>query len=283
MPRSVSGSFGFQGFLLSPSLDSSMLIRSDTDAPIPEAAKFEFTVIPSGLISDGQFEESAVFFSTQYGIWGPTVTFSKPGSRVRMSTPKFKDQLIPDDQARTVLATCRVGDTLIGQAFATTWDYEPSAAGEKKIVGWITQLVVHKSYRRRGIATALLHNLLVSDAFRAVSILGVASSHPATCAAVARLAKTSMGKLDLDFIRTHASDVLAQTPIRYLRGAELHGSLFGDEHPAGAVSSVYTKFFIDHEEPLDALQTFKDADQWTLGVLHEGYEFLVVAPRHGWK
>ncbi|KAI0732576.1 hypothetical protein C8Q72DRAFT_882239 [Fomitopsis betulina] len=254
---------------------------SYADTPTQEAAKFEFTVISGNLISDEQFEESAVFFSTQYGTWGPLCTFMKPGSRVRLTTRKIKDH---SDPARTVLATCRVGDTLIGQAFATTWDYEPSAApGEKKIVGWITQLVVHKSYRRRGIAIALLHNLLVSDAFRAVSILGVASSHPATCAAVARLAKTSMGKLDLDFIRTHASDVLAQTPIRYLRGAELHGSLFGDEHPAGAVSSVYTKFFIDHEEPLDALQTFKDADQWTLGVLHEGYEFLVVVPSHGWK
>ena len=42
-----------------------------------------------------------------------------------MSAAKFKEQLIPDDPANTVLATCRVRDTLIGQAFATTWDYEP--------------------------------------------------------------------------------------------------------------------------------------------------------------
>ena len=69
---------------------------------------------------------------------------------------------------------------------------DPSAPGpEKKTVGWVTQLVVHESYRRRGIATALLHNLLVSEAFRNVSVLGVASSHPATCAAVARLARAS--------------------------------------------------------------------------------------------
>ena len=44
------------------------------------------------------------------------------------------------------------------------------------------------------------------------------------------------------------------------------------------MSSIFTKFFIDHEEPLKVLQTFKNANGWTLGELHEGYEFLVVAP-----
>ena len=92
-----------------------------------------------------------------------------------------------------------------------------------------------------------------------------------------------IGTLDLDFIRNNASTVLAQTPIRYLRGAELHGSLFGGECPAGAVSSIFTKFFIDHDEPLSVLRTFNDAGRWGLGELHEGYEFLVVAPRHSWK
>ena len=61
----------------------------------------------------------------------------------------------------------------------------------------------------------------------------------------------------------------------------MHGSLFGGEHPAGSVSSIFTKFFIDHEEPLGVLKSYKDADRWSLGELHEGYEFLFIAPRHG--
>ncbi|KZT72302.1 hypothetical protein DAEQUDRAFT_755157 [Daedalea quercina L-15889] len=243
---------------------------SSTTHAVVSVETFSFALIPGDRISQGLFEN--------YGTWGPLVTFSKPGNRVRMTPSKFKDQLIPDDPANTVLATCRLGEMLIGQAFATTWGCDSvDDSGKKTTVGWITQLVVDKSYRGRGIA--LLHTLMVSDAFQGVSVLGVASSHPATCAALARLARTAVGSLDLDFTHTHARDVLAQTPVRYLDDAELHGSLFGGDHPRGAVCSIFTRFYIDHEEPLRVLQTFKDVENWSLGELHEGYEFLVVVSR----
>lgn len=62
-----------------------MPVASDSscaDVPIREAVRYEFTVIPGSLVSDKQFEESSVFFSTHYGIWGPLVTFSKSGTCV---------------------------------------------------------------------------------------------------------------------------------------------------------------------------------------------------------
>ncbi|KAH9919406.1 uncharacterized protein B0H18DRAFT_636488 [Fomitopsis serialis] len=243
-----------------------------------------FVVTTGDRVSQAQFDECASFSATTTAYGAPSCLFRKPGNRVKMNVAKFKGQLIPDDPATTVLATCRAGDSLLGHAFATTWIYESShkldhddSRGTAK-AGWITQLVVDKSCRRRGIATELLQSLLVSEPFQNVSVLGVASSHPATCAALAKIAHVPIGALDLDFTRTHARDILARTPIYYLKGAALHGSLFGGDHPPGAVCSIFTQFHVDHEEPLGVLRTFQNANRWFLGELHEGYEFLVVVP-----
>jgi hypothetical protein len=61
------------------------------------------------------------------------------------------------------------------------------------IVGWITQLVVDKSVRKRYIATQLLQTLKDHNLFRNVTVVGLVSSHPAACNALAKYA----GKLML--------------------------------------------------------------------------------------
>jgi uncharacterized membrane protein YGL010W len=56
------------------------------------------------------------------------------------------------------------------------------------VVGWITQLVVHRSVRKRYIATQLLQTLKVHPLFQRVTIVGLVSSHPAACNALAKYA-----------------------------------------------------------------------------------------------
>lgn len=46
-------------------------------------------------------------------------------------------------------------------------------------------------------------------------------------------------------------------------------------HP-GVVSSVDTHFFVDHQEPLKALERVKQQGQWRLGDLLDGHEFLAI-------
>jgi hypothetical protein len=53
------------------------------------------------------------------------------------------------------------------------------------------------------------------------------------------------------------------------------GSLWSDD---GAVSSVFTSFYVDHAEPLEALGQYKAMSQWGLGDLLDGHEFLAVVP-----
>ena len=87
----------------------------------------------------------------------------------------------------------------------------------------------------------------------------------------------------IDFIRDHADAIMKGSPITYVKNAELRGSLFDSEDTSGAVSSVCTKFFVDHTEPLQALEWVREGLNWPLGELLDGFEFLLIIPtrRHG--
>lgn len=58
-------------------------------------------------------------------------------------------------------------------------------------VGWVTQLVVDMRVRRRRIATQLLQTLKTDELFANVTAMGLASSHPASCTALATCASKS--------------------------------------------------------------------------------------------
>jgi hypothetical protein len=66
------------------------------------------------------------------------------------------------------------------------------------------------------------------------------------------------------------------SPISYIKDAKLSGSLFNPEDTNGVVSSVDTGFFVDHEEPLEALLWVRENMNWPLGELIDGHEFLLI-------
>lgn len=78
------------------------------------------------------------------------------------------------------------------------------------------------------------------------------------------------------FIRDNAEAIMKVSPITYVKGAELRGSLFDPEDASGVVSSVYTNFFVDHTKPLKALAWVREGLDWPLGELLDGYEFLLM-------
>jgi len=65
---------------------------------------------------------------------------------------------------------------LAGNAFACRWKLDD------KVICWVTQLVVHRDYRERGLAVSLLRELQRDDD----DVYGIASSHPAASSAAAR-------------------------------------------------------------------------------------------------
>jgi hypothetical protein len=85
-----------------------------------------------------------------------------------------------------------------------------------------------------------------------------------------------VGSIDLNLIRDNATKILEATNVEYLKSAEIRGDLFQDGPNGGAVSSVFTNFFVDHAEPLEVLKHYKSHKGWCLGELLEGHEFLVI-------
>lgn len=202
---------------------------------------------------------------------------------MKLSKKRLRAQYLPDN-ATCCYVRVTIEDRLAGNAFACRWSYNNRA------VCWVTQLVVHSDFRERGLAVNLLSQLRQDDD----AIYGLMSSHPAACLAAAKAfaskwhtilphcdfdANNLIGVINtvpVDFIRNHAEAIMKVSPISYVKDAELRGSLFDPENTSGVISSVYTKFFVDHTEPLEALAWVRERLNWPLGELLDGHEFLLV-------
>lgn len=202
---------------------------------------------------------------------------------MKLSKTRLRAQYLPDN-ASCFYVRVSVDDRLAGNAFACRWSYKG------KTVCWVTQLVVHTHFRERGLATGLLNHLRQDDDF----IYGIMSSHPAACLAAAKAfgskshtalqcceydVDISIGGINtvaVGFIRDNAEPLMKTSPISYVKEAELRGSLFDSKDTNGVVSSVDTKFFVDHTEPLEALAWAREGLEWPLGELFDGYEFLLI-------
>lgn len=60
------------------------------------------------------------------------------------------------------------------------------------------------------------------------------------------------------------------------RGLNYEVGYSSPEHTSGIVSCVYTNFWVDHTEPLEALGRVRETTNWPLGDLHDGHEFLLI-------
>jgi GNAT superfamily N-acetyltransferase len=94
---------------------------------------------------------------------------------VRLSKDRLRSQYLPDN-ATCFYVRVTVDGQLAGNAFACRWTVSD------KTVCWVTQLVVDRDYRERGLAKGLLNQLKQND----VDIYGLMSSHPAACLAAAK-------------------------------------------------------------------------------------------------
>ncbi|KAF9729848.1 hypothetical protein PMIN01_11781 [Paraphaeosphaeria minitans] len=223
----------------------------------------------SDEVTDEMLSEAATLFSENYGIWGQQAAkrmgqFARAGCPVRLSKEKLRKDYLPDKISTYVRVT--VNGRLAGNAFACRW----SVGG--RTICWITQLVVHHEYRERGLAAGLLDEIKLDgdDAY------GIMSSHPAACLAASRAYKRPIDTASLEFMRDNAQSIMQVSPVGYVREAKLRGKLFESENSKGLVSSVDTGFFVDHDEPLEALAWVRESMDWPLGELLDGHEFVLI-------
>lgn len=207
-----------------------------------------------------------------------------------MSVARLQAQCLPPGSRSTFIRVF-VNDKLVGHVFGCRWLYKSQQ------VLWITQLVVHKEYRERRLATMLLSSFFYDRNERDV-IFGIMSSHAAACKT---LVKAFGSKIDillqtncssyliqrfidfllpnarLDFTQEHAAGIMEASPIPYVREAKLRGRTFErDDDKTGLVCGVDTGFYVDHAEPLRALTWLQEGGDWPLGNLPDGHEFLML-------
>ncbi|KAK5219317.1 hypothetical protein LTR47_011546 [Exophiala xenobiotica] len=235
----------------------------------PTMAKQLFETFDGHEVTDSMLTEAAGLFNGNYGIWGTDPTnprsIPKQGSRVKLSKDRLRAQYLPEN-VDCSYAKVTIEDHLAGNAFACRWRVKD------KIVCWITQLVVHGDYRERGLAVGLLNCLRRDDD----NIYGLMSSHPAACLAAAKAFGSGINSVATGFIRDNANSLMKESPIEYVRNAELRGNLFNPDDTSGVISSVCTNFFVDHTEPLEALDWVRQGLSWPLGELLDGHEFLLI-------
>ncbi|KAL8717315.1 MAG: hypothetical protein Q9225_005432 [Loekoesia sp. 1 TL-2023] len=230
----------------------------------------EFAKYDGRQVTESMLQEASQLFSDHYGVWSEHAAqavgeFAKAGNRVRLSKGRLRAECMPDNSSCSY-ARVTVNGSLAGHAFACRWVHD------NKNVCWVTQLVVHQDCRERGLAMGLLNELRHHDD----DIYGIVSSHPAACLAAAKAFGSHISLVRLDFIKEHAEEIMRASPIRYVKDAQLRGSLFKPEDANGLVSSADTGFWVDHTEPLEALALARDRVGWPLGELHDGHEFLLV-------
>lgn len=185
-----------------------------------------------------------------------------------MSSKKLREQVLPPG-ADNVYIRVNIDGELAGNVFGTRWIYD----GRPML--WITQLVVSSAHRNQGLAKKLLEELREKERG-----FGILSSHPFAILAVLRVFGRGPEDVNLEMTKMHAKSLMMSCPVEYVQTAKLRGSLFsqdGKEDVGGAISCADTEFWVDHEEPLEALKIVREKGiVWPFGNLPDGHEFLIL-------
>lgn len=200
-------------------------------------------------------DKCAELYSNHYGHWSQKAPIS-PGNKIKLSPNRIAEWLSSDDSK---LATARLNNELIGYAIAI----------QEKVpyygfISWVTQLVVHKTYRRKDIGKNLLfHIWTLSDHFA----WGVLSSTPY---AIRALEKATRRRCVPKRIKKHMGMLISfgSKNISYV-SKDMKVEI------TDVASSCDTNFFSDHSKVDERInKVSSNSTPWLLGPLKEGWEWF---------
>jgi 2-polyprenyl-3-methyl-5-hydroxy-6-metoxy-1,4-benzoquinol methylase/predicted acetyltransferase len=206
-------------------------------------------------VTDNKLEQMAELYSNHYGIWGPKGPH--PGEHIKLSTGRLRAWIKSKDSR---VAIAEKNGNIIGYAIAVQ-----KSIGQDRIVSWVTQFVVHKDFRNKGIGKTLLFSIwCFSNHFA----WGIVTSNPY---AVRALEKTSNRRCVPVLIKQHADEIISEigkTDTPFI----LEGTRF---HFDNGVPELDTEFFVDRSdlEKMVKSVTAKDKE-WLLGELKDGREWF---------
>lgn len=212
--------------------------------------EYEYEWRSGADVDDTLLAACSRLFSEQYGVWGPQGP--KPGQPITLH-PKRLRAFLPDD-GWAILARHQ-GD-LVGHAFGLR-----AKIDGVHVVDWVTQLVVHKQHRRRGVAKDML---LTFWGFSNHLGWGLVTSNPYTVRALERITHR---RCDPATIAKHLGHIRSiGERIEYVRSAT---ATVDDTQ-----SIIDTQFHIDLTTLEDKLANAASEVPWVLGHIREGQEWL---------
>ncbi|GAP85321.2 hypothetical protein SAMD00023353_1002010 [Rosellinia necatrix] len=134
-------------FLTQPEVAIIESSRANRQGNRIKMSKQVFEAFPGTEVTDHMLSKAAKLFSENYGVWGKASPLA--GKRVSLNTRRLREQCIPDAAASSYVRVT-VDGALAGHALACRWNCNGMT------VCWVTQLVVRKDYRERGLASSLL-------------------------------------------------------------------------------------------------------------------------------
>ncbi|MBP5734288.1 MAG: GNAT family N-acetyltransferase [Candidatus Methanomethylophilaceae archaeon] len=204
---------------------------------------------PTQELSPEELEQCSNLYSNHYGYYSADDPKGRAKTHIRMSSKFYKRSYVAPGY-RVAMAKCN-GD-VIGQAFYIREKLEEG------IFTWVLQLVVHTDYRRRGIASRLLHSIW---GFSNDCAWGLATTNPCTIKA---LESTTLRHATLSEIRRNEKlvrKICARIP--YIMNLEI------DEKG----SRAFTDFYVDSEE-IKSEYLGRFGSDWLLGELKSGQEWV---------
>jgi SAM-dependent methyltransferase/GNAT superfamily N-acetyltransferase len=198
-------------------------------------------------------QECSDLFGGHYGVWSEAAV-ERAGKRVRFSLDLVR-KLLAGQDAR--LAIARSEGALLG--------YAASVQPTLPLVGtmsWVTQLVVHADYRKRGIARRLLFSIW---AFSNHFAWGLVTSSPFT---VRALEKATRRRVDPERIQAGIRTLLSGgTQVPYVKPSS-------ETICDATTARINTDFLVDHSGLPEMIERVSSGSAWSLGELPEGWEWI---------
>lgn len=205
------------------------------------------------LLTDAEIEASSRLFSNNYDTYSNAhPNESKRNAQIALNVRYYENLRKRND---AYVAFAMYGGSIIGQAF-----YVVENTNEGKLT-WVIQLVVHKKYRRHGIAKKLLFSIW---GFSNDCAWGLATTNPLT---IKTLETATMREVNLETMRKNIDKIkrIAQK-VSFIK--------VNDIQIDKEKSVVFSNFYVAHDDIPAFIKKYGNKN-WKFGFeLQEGYEWL---------
>lgn len=225
--------------------------------------QFRFLDQPTACLSDHEWEQCSELFLNHYGVWSSKS--SVPGSRVQLTKTRLKSLFCFSPGCRVALLFDMVSLEMDGIPMLV--DHAFYVYTQEMV--WITQLVVHADYRRRGFGTRLCS--MACRVLDKIQFAGLVSSNPF---AVKSLEKAMGETVNVTLVEKHASTALTKLSIPYITSDMVEVQY---DHERCFKCLCHTKFHVDHSEVDFARESLA---HWHLGNLGDGDEYLALVVKY---